>query len=56
MLKNFEPKVKNLLNKKNQLISTVSTEIKLQILEAAESGNVEILKQKIECTYLGGDY
>ena len=56
MTKNFKPEINKVLECKTNIISTFSTEMKLQILETAESGNVEVLKQQIEYTGLGGDY
>ena len=56
MVRNFNPEINKLLERKANLISTFSTESKLNILAAAETGNVEVLKQKIEYTGLGGDY
>jgi len=53
---NLNPKCKQLLNKKSSLISTFSTESKLNILSMAETGDVKALDQAIEYTNLGGDY
>jgi len=56
MFKKLNPEVINLLNKKQALLNTFSTESKLNILEIAETGNVKILEQEIEYLNLGGDY
>jgi hypothetical protein len=47
MVKKFNHEINKVLKRKTNLISTFSTEMKLQILETAESGNVEVLKQQI---------
>ena len=56
MLENVDPKIKELLNSKKNVISTFSTESKLKILAIAETGDAKALKQHIEYTNLGGDY
>jgi hypothetical protein len=56
MSKKFNNDVNMVLERKNSLINSFSTESKLSILKTAEEGNVEVLKQKIEYTCLGGDY
>jgi hypothetical protein len=56
MFEKLDPKIRKVLNKKEALINSFSTESKINILETAETGNVEALKQQIEYTGLGGDY
>jgi len=56
MVKKLNPEIKKVLNKKQALLNTFSTESKLNILEIAETGNVKILEQEIEYLNLGGDY
>ena len=56
MNKNFKPEINKVLKRKNNLISTFSTESNLNILVTAEIGNVKALKQQIEYTGLCGDY
>lgn len=55
MNRNFKTDINKILEIKTNLIST-STEIKLQILETAESDNVVVLKQQIKCICLGWCY
>jgi len=56
MYRNLEPEISKVLERKSNLISTFSTESKLNILSTAKSGNIKALKQQIEYTNLGGDY
>lgn len=56
MLENLNPQIAKLLTNKSGLISTLSTESKLIILETAKTGNYKALKQKISYIGLGGDY
>ena len=56
MLENVNPDIKKVLNSKNGIISTFSTESKLKILAMAGTGDAKALKQTIEYTNLGGDY
>ena len=52
----FTPQIAKLLNNKSQLISTFSTESKLNILKTAQTGNYQALRQQIDYIGLSGDY
>ena len=56
MFENLNPEIRKILESRKVLISSFSTESKLNILETAKTGNLKALKQEIEFVNLGGDY
>jgi len=56
MLEEFTPQIIRLLNKKSFLISTFSTESRINVLKTAKTGNYQALRQQIDYNGLCGDY